>query len=39
MRKPAFLGKYRRYPAQYVDPTVSADARAATLTLVPADKE
>jgi hypothetical protein len=31
----AFRRKYHRYPAQYVDPTVSPEARAATVELVP----
>jgi hypothetical protein len=31
----AYRTKYERYGARYVDPIVSADARAATLKLVP----
>jgi hypothetical protein len=31
----AFRRKYHRYPSQYVDPTVSPEARAATVELVP----
>lgn len=30
-----FRQKYQKYPAQYVDPTVTPNARAATLRLVP----
>ena len=31
----AFRNKYRRHGARYVDPMVSAEARAATIKLVP----
>jgi hypothetical protein len=31
----AYRTKYQRYPARYVDPTVSQEARAATVKLVP----
>ena len=31
----AYRTKYRRYPAEFVDPTVTPQARAATLKLVP----
>lgn len=31
----AYRTKYRRYAAQYVDPMVTAEARAATIKLVP----
>ncbi len=31
----AYRAKYRRYSARYVDPTVTPQARAATLKLVP----
>jgi hypothetical protein len=31
----AYLTKYRRFDAQYVDPMVTPEARAATIKLVP----
>jgi len=31
----AYRSKYRRYDAQYVDPMLTAEARAATIKLVP----
>jgi hypothetical protein len=31
----AYRAKYERYPAAYVDPTVTPEARAATIKLVP----
>jgi hypothetical protein len=31
----AYRTKYRGYSAQYVDPMIAADARAATIKLVP----
>jgi hypothetical protein len=35
----AYRAKYRRYPATYVDPIVGPEARAATLKLVPEDRD
>jgi hypothetical protein len=31
----AYRSKYRGYPKQYVDPTVTSQAKAATIKLVP----